>query len=579
MKRNHFPLIARIFVVAGGVFLESMFKSYRMYRRLSVSYTLNFRFTPMQFSHSVHSTYFTTNSDYSSHLRLHGRSLSLSKSLMIHVQALVKSAVINSFERGKRDGSIETIIRIADTLMAQLSSNSHFNSSNRKLFEVGTLLVKALVVYPVEQLEFDPNISLILSFYESHLRDNNAVFETITKHHSDIAKNGLSSVQTESLISYANAAELMGSKAWVAEANKWIQTFAISFFRRNGARKVFIQKLRNKSNNSIDEKSLPKDLLSSDISMSSKIRILDVGSCYNPIAKSEFADAFDITAIDLYPADESVMQCNFLDLEVRSPTSSKLTSLEDIVPQFASNKTLKWLPEASFDAVSMSLVLSYLPTPAERLAMVRKARKLLVSPGFSNQPHRAGILLIVEKVSIFGKEYENDGDIVGPNRRELLSQWKQAISGEGFELLFHRVNVVLNNRRYHAFAFATSDIPREKSCHEVTMWMKQDFHVHDKDGDATVDSPPSRDRETNTSERMEEFFLPRRQANEFSSMNLKESSMNKPGTKSTMPPRRSNPGSVGCLPVGIVGGGLGGSALAVALQNQGIPFVLFEKVV
>ena len=601
-------ILVRIFIVASGVFLESMINSARNYRKLSLLSTFNFRFPPRSGIQTGRPMHF--NSGFHDRQTLHSCSLSLSKSLMIHVQSLLKSAVIYSYQRNNKEEYIETIIKITDSLIVQLSSNSNFNSSNRKFFEVGSLLAKALVAYPIEKLELDPSIPLILSFYESRLKTNNAVFETIIQHHSDIAKNGLSSVKTDSLEKYANAAEAMGSKAWVAEANKWMQTFAISYFRRNGARKAFIQKWVNAGNNSVDYKSLPKDLLSSDISTSSKIRILDVGSCYNPIAKSQFAEAFDTTAIDLYPADDSVLQCNFLDLEVRGPTTNSSSSnsssssgsssistsaeihVENVVmaPQSAASRrssVLKWLPEASFDAVSMSLVLSYLPTPTERLEMIRKARQLLVPPGFNSQPHRAGILLIVEKVSIFGKEYESDGDIVGPNRRELLSQWKQAISGEGFELLFHRVNVGSGNRRYHAFAFATSDVPRNKSrsSNEVAMWIKQDFHVHDKDDDDEIlenSSSSYHERESKTSGRQKEQYVSKQNVDEESSSVVKGNSGGSKigGTKSPpLLPRRSTKGPVSCLPVGIVGGGLGGSALAVALQNQGIPFVLFEKVI
>jgi NAD(P)-binding Rossmann-like domain len=41
--------------------------------------------------------------------------------------------------------------------------------------------------------------------------------------------------------------------------------------------------------------------------------------------------------------------------------------------------------------------------------------------------------------------------------------------------------------------------------------------------------------------------------------------------------RNNNSVSAVTLPVAIVGGGLGGCALAVALQRKGIPYVMFEK--
>ena len=96
------------------------------------------------------------------------------------------------------------------------------------------------------------------------------------------------------------------------------------------------------------------------------------------------------TAIDLHPAHHSVKKADFLS--------------DELV-----------LPGGSFDVVSMSLVLSYLPHHSMRRQMIRKARQLLISPPANTttpsthlyigdvQPdaHRAGLLLIAEKASIF----------------------------------------------------------------------------------------------------------------------------------------------------------------------------------
>ncbi|XP_037788454.1 S-adenosylmethionine sensor upstream of mTORC1-like isoform X1 [Penaeus monodon] len=44
-----------------------------------------------------------------------------------------------------------------------------------------------------------------------------------------------------------------------------------------------------------------------------KLQLLDVGSCYNPFSVYE---QYEVTAVDLYPAQPSVKQCDFLDVEL-----------------------------------------------------------------------------------------------------------------------------------------------------------------------------------------------------------------------------------------------------------------------
>ena len=156
------------------------------------------------------------------------------------------------------------------------------------------------------------------------------------------------------------------------------------------------------------------------------------------------------------------------------------------------------LPEASYDVVMMSLVLSYLPTPEQRSEMVAKARKLLKSPieekyplnsvtlckndsgevekdsinaGMNAlTPHSTGLLLIIEKQSIFSykrnknkninnnmtiSDFDNDGTKHNniSDHRSILYNWKSGISSMGFELVKYRL--LAENKQAHAFAFKT----------------------------------------------------------------------------------------------------------------------------
>ena len=179
------------------------------------------------------------------------------------------------------------------------------------------------------------------------------------------------------------------------------------------------------------------------------------------------------------------------------------------------------LPAASFDAITMSLVLSYLPTPEHRRLMIAKARALLYVPSpdalgapaatataaeiirargtaaigtgtiaedsLSNEPDGQltdavidtkeesfaslsnqkldqqqkqpypGILVIAEKASIFGVGSKDESV-------QLRRNWTDAICNEGFECLVYR-DEVLAGHHVHVFAFkAVERYPSERSC-------------------------------------------------------------------------------------------------------------------
>ena len=419
--------------------------------------------------------------------------------------------------------------------MVEILSTQH--STNFKLFsETGIKLSKALGVivfdvYLIETIDLAGVVAL-LNQYDEYLQNNLTIFDNITNHHASIVNEEWSEVakDSSSLAVYSSAASSMGSKKWVVECNQWMETFALNYFRSGGARKHYIKQLRTKTNHlertkaDADRESTEFGKLASDLLAGgadegfTKLRLLDVGSCYNPIAKSKDANQFEVTALDLYPADPSVYQCDFLNLKVgekgshpvilehtpattkedenptkrqktnatSNETDSSVLAAPSTVPD-ASSCLLEQLPAASFDAVTMSLVLNYLPTSEQRLQMVRTARDLLVSPrtqeaeGSDWPPHRNGILLIAEKQSIF--KSPSSGNTMKPAKAaaaaeetDLWSNWVNAINSCGFELVKYHFLPTSDGRKSHLFAFATTGVrsptPAESS---LKLSIKQDF--------------------------------------------------------------------------------------------------------
>ncbi|XP_046627771.1 S-adenosylmethionine sensor upstream of mTORC1 [Neodiprion virginianus] len=129
-----------------------------------------------------------------------------------------------------------------------------------------------------------------------------------------------------------------------------------------------------------------------------KVKLLDVGSCYNPFGGVNF---FDVTAIDLAPSCDGVLQCDFLSMQIGQ---------EDV---FSANKQqVEQLTVGSFDTVVFCLLLEYLPSPEQRYACCKKAYNLLKS---------GGLLLIITP----------DSKHVGANAR-FMKSWRYVLSNLGF---------------------------------------------------------------------------------------------------------------------------------------------------
>lgn len=128
------------------------------------------------------------------------------------------------------------------------------------------------------------------------------------------------------------------------------------------------------------------------------LRVLDVGSCYNPFQKFS---KFDVVAVDIAPASNDVQECDFLDLKILERGSKPLNFSGKITE----------LSAASFDVVVFSLLLEYLPSCKQRYICCSNASRVL-TPG--------GILCIITPDSKHATA--NSG---------VMKKWKYALANEG----------------------------------------------------------------------------------------------------------------------------------------------------
>lgn len=313
----------------------------------------------------------------------------------------------------------------------------------------------------------------------NHLKSNKRVFENIQALHQTLMKRSWEETVTEeeNLREYAEAATAMGNKTWVAKGNQWMLNMCRDFFKGGYALRKYRRSLHRRGQLAErDDLSDERDVLEGK-----EVRLLDVGSCYNPFLSSP---GFQVTAVDLCPMSPSVLACDFLELQVGEKHSP---------PIMAENQRLVQLPAESFDAVTISLVLSYLPTPELRAKMVSKARSLLAPPSVS-RPHVSGLLLVAEKESAFAPDK-------GMHPNAIVAEFKANVIAAGFELITHQT-LRAEGRLSHVFTFRRVETELRR---EAPLRLRQDItklcKVAEAEGPKALDSEVSVDGGSEGSDR------------------------------------------------------------------------------
>ncbi|CAD6230528.1 GSCOCG00006803001-RA-CDS [Cotesia congregata] len=219
--------------------------------------------------------------------------------------------------------------------------------------------------------------------------------------------------RTDDLQNYAVSMQQLATNHWSINNNikqvtdksncriRWIKNRCYEYFFGGGKSKYYererdiIKKLNLDDLNDLPEESLSKD---NKVVNERKIKMLDVGSCYNPFADDE---NLDVTAIDLVPASDQVFQCDFLNVNLGDET---LLSKD--------NKSVIEFEKKSFDVCIFSLLLEYFPCPEQRFRCCEKAYELLKD---------SGLLIIITP----------DSKHVNANAK-IMKSWRYVLANLGF---------------------------------------------------------------------------------------------------------------------------------------------------
>lgn len=182
----------------------------------------------------------------------------------------------------------------------------------------------------------------------------------------------------------------------------WSVNYCKEYFLKSKAAALRDREIRILKEEKIEAEEIVRRLL--DRPKADKIRLLDVGSCFNPFAEY---DIFEVTAVDIAPADDSVFECDFLNVDIGDQETS---STED-------PRTISQLACSSFDVIVFSLLLEYLPTSEQRISCCERAYRLL---------RTEGILIIITP----------DSKHVGANAR-LMKTWRYTLALMGFNRVKH----------------------------------------------------------------------------------------------------------------------------------------------
>lgn len=202
----------------------------------------------------------------------------------------------------------------------------------------------------------------------------------------------------DTLSKYAQCMEKLATAHWENNCNsetseaqsriKWVVKFCYDYFVRRA-----YMKYREKEIIISQKIDLHID---NEENFSDPLKLLDVGSCYNPF---KMYNMFDVFAIDLCPANCSVFQCDFLSVNIGQ---------QNVIE----NSTVIELQENLFDIVTFCFLLEYIPSSELRVKACEKAYSLL----------KPGGLLIINTP---------DSKHVGANSK-IIKCWRYTLAHIGF---------------------------------------------------------------------------------------------------------------------------------------------------
>jgi hypothetical protein len=269
--------------------------------------------------------------------------------------------------------------------------------------------------------------------------------------------------EAAALRAYASAAEQMGERAWVQAGFDWCVARTDDFYFKGGWRRISMRPERkpqwhaharvyDDATRACFEARVAAPLEPPPASFRPRaLRLLDIGSCYNPFAdEARYGSGrFEVTALDLWPGKPGVLRCDFLALALDPAASAPRLGAYTAADGTAMAACVG-LPRDSFDVAVMSLVLSYLPSAAQRTEMVRRARALLKAPTAAD-PFRAGLLLLVDAPSVSRPDCVRGASAKRLRPDSALSEWIRAAEGLGLRYVRHD----LLGRDAHALVFQT----------------------------------------------------------------------------------------------------------------------------
>ncbi|XP_020666102.1 S-adenosylmethionine sensor upstream of mTORC1 isoform X2 [Pogona vitticeps] len=233
----------------------------------------------------------------------------------------------------------------------------------------------------------------------------------------------------ETLCEYAEAMKNLADNHWAKTCEgegriEWCCSVSREYFQNGGKRKALekdekraVLTAKSVPTTSVHPISKTEDssenpnhssITDESLHPSGKIRLLDVGSCFNPFLKFE---EFLTVGIDIVPAVESVYKCDFLNLQIQQPLQLAQDAIDAFLKQL--KNPIDSLPGELFHVVVFSLLLSYFPSPYQRWICCKKAHELLVLNG---------LLLIITPDS----SHQN-------RHAMMMKSWKIAIESLGFK--------------------------------------------------------------------------------------------------------------------------------------------------